>query len=86
MTINIPTPQMPWRPTVVDKLENAMIILAAFGCATASVKFTGLNGKLGFFVSLFWVPLLKARKCCSEGFALAGIYGDGNRYYFDSNS
>ena len=49
---------MPWRPTVVDKLENAMIILAAFGCATASVKFAGLNGKLGFFVSLFFSLLI----------------------------
>jgi phosphate transport system permease protein len=30
-----------------------MIIVAAFGLAAASVQFTGLNGKLGYFISLF---------------------------------
>jgi phosphate transport system permease protein len=30
-----------------------MIIIAAFGLAGLSVQFTGLNGKLGYFISLF---------------------------------
>lgn len=52
MTTVIPTPRKPWQPTFIDRLEDLMIVLAAFGLAGASVKFTGLNGKLGFFVSL----------------------------------
>ena len=53
MTAVIPTPQKPWQPTTLDKLEDFLIVVAAFGVAGMSVQFTGLNGKLGFFVSLF---------------------------------
>lgn len=53
MSTVIPTPQKPWESTLFEKLENIMIILAAFGLAGASVRLTGLNGKLGFFISLF---------------------------------
>ena len=53
MSTVIPTPQKPWESTLFEKLENVMIILAAFGLAGASVRLTGLNGKLGFFISLF---------------------------------
>jgi phosphate transport system permease protein len=57
MTAVIPTPRKPWQPTVTDRLEDLMIVLAAFGLAGVSVKFTGLNGKLGFFSSLFFALL-----------------------------
>jgi phosphate transport system permease protein len=57
MTAVIPTPRKPWQPTVIDRLEDLMIVLAAFGLAGVSVKFTGLNGKLGFFSSLFFALL-----------------------------
>ncbi len=53
MTTVIPTPRKPWQPTLFEKLEDLMIVLASFALAGASVKFTGLNGKLGFFISLF---------------------------------
>jgi len=49
----IPKPQKPWQPTAADKLKNLLIVFAAFALAGASVKLTGLNGKLGFFFSLF---------------------------------
>jgi len=54
----IPTPKKPWQPTALDKLEDLLIVLAAFGLAGASVKFTGLDGKLGFFFSLFFALLV----------------------------
>ena len=50
----IPAPQKPWQPTTADKLKNLLIVFAAFALAGASVELTGLNGKLGFFVSLFF--------------------------------
>ena len=50
----IPTPQKPWQPTAADKVKNLLIVLTAFALAGASVELTGLNGKLGFFVSLFF--------------------------------
>ena len=53
MTTVIPTPQKPWESTLFEKLESLMIIIASFGLAGLSVQFTGLNGKLGYFVSLF---------------------------------
>ena len=53
MTTVIPTPQKPWESTLFEKLESLMIIIAAFGLAGLSVQFTGLNGKLGYFISLF---------------------------------
>ncbi|CAN2210762.1 PstA ABC-type phosphate transport system, permease component [Candidatus Nanopelagicaceae bacterium] len=54
----IPTPMKPWQPTALDKLEDLLLIVAAFGVAGASVKFTGLDGKLGFFFSLFFALLI----------------------------
>ncbi len=53
MTSVIPTPLKPWEPTFKDRAENAGLVLASFGVAMFAVKFTGLSGKLGFFVSLF---------------------------------
>ena len=49
----IPTPQKPWQPSKIDRLESLLIVVAAFAVAGLSVKFTGFNGKLGFFFSLF---------------------------------
>lgn len=54
----IPLPQKPWQPTTADKSKNLLIVLAAFVLAGASVKLTGLNGKLGFFFSLFFSLLI----------------------------
>ncbi len=54
----IPAPQKPWQPTTADKLKNLLIVLAAFVLAGASVKLTGLNGKLGFCFSLFFSLLI----------------------------
>ena len=54
----IPAPQKPWQPTTADKLKNLLIVFAAFALAGASVKLTGLNGKLGFFISLFFSLLI----------------------------
>jgi phosphate transport system permease protein len=53
MTSVIPTPGMPWKPTIKNRLENLSLIIASFVFAALSVEFTGLNGKLGFFISLF---------------------------------
>jgi len=54
MTAVIPAPRKPWQPTALDRLEDFLIVVAAFGLAGLSVRFTGLNGKLGFFISLFF--------------------------------
>ena len=53
MTMTIPTPRKPWQPTAKNRIENTLVIVAAFGLAGLSVEFTGLSGKLGFFISLF---------------------------------
>lgn len=53
MTMTVPTPGKPWQPTAKNRLENVLIVVAAFGLAGISVEFTGLSGKLGFFISLF---------------------------------
>lgn len=58
MTAVIPTPRKPWQPTALERLEDLLIVVAAFGVAGASVKLTGLSGKLGFFVSLFFALLV----------------------------
>ncbi len=54
MTTVIPKPGKPWQPTVKNRLENLALVVASFVLAGLSVEFTGLNGKLGFFVSLFF--------------------------------
>ena len=54
----IPKPQKPWQPTTADKMKNLLIVFTAFALAGASVKLTGLNGKLGFFFSLFFALLI----------------------------
>ena len=58
MNKTILMPQKPWQPSSADKAKNLLIVLAAFVFAGASVKLTGLNGKLGFFVSLFFSLLV----------------------------
>jgi len=58
MNKTIPMPQKPWQPSSADKAKNLLIVFAAFVFAGASVKLTGLNGKLGFFVSLFFSLLV----------------------------
>jgi len=54
----IPMPQKPWQPSGADKVKNLLLVLAAFFLAGASVELTGLNGKLGFFFSLFFSLLV----------------------------
>jgi len=54
----IPMPQKPWQSSGADKVKNLLIVLAAFFLAGASVELTGLNGKLGFFFSLFFSLLV----------------------------
>jgi len=54
----IPMPKKPWQPSGADKVKNLLIVLAAFFLAGASVELTGLNGKLGFFFSLFFSLLV----------------------------
>ena len=54
----IPMPQKPWQPSGADKVKNLLIVLAAFFLAGASVELTGLNGKLGYFFSLFFSLLV----------------------------
>ena len=58
MMQTIPTPQKPWQPTKLDRLEDLAVVLASFVLAWLSVQFTGLNGKLGFFISLFFSLLV----------------------------
>ena len=58
MNKTIPLPQKPWQPTAADKVKNLLIVFTAFVFAGASVKLTGLNGKLGFFFSLFFSLLV----------------------------
>ena len=54
----IPMPQKPWQPSGADKVKDLLLVLAAFFLAGASVELTGLNGKLGFFFSLFFSLLV----------------------------
>jgi phosphate transport system permease protein len=54
----IPAPQKPWQPTFIDKLEDLSILVGSLGVASAIVKFTGLNGKLGYFFAFFFTLLL----------------------------
>lgn len=58
MTTVIPTPKRPWQPTAKNRIEDALIVVAAFGAAGVAVEFTGLSGKLGFFTSLFFALLV----------------------------
>lgn len=53
MTKVIPSPGKPWQPTVKNRLETLAVVVASFFSAVLCVEFTGLNGKLGFFVALF---------------------------------
>jgi phosphate transport system permease protein len=57
MTSVIPAPSKPWQPTFIDKLEDLLVIVGSLGAAGATVKLTGLNGKLGFFFSFFFILL-----------------------------
>lgn len=58
MTQTIPAPQKPWQPTKLDRLEDLAVVLASFVLAWLSIQFTGLDGKLGFFTSLFFSLLV----------------------------
>ena len=58
MTQTIPTPQRPWQPSKTDRVETLGVLVASFVLAGLTVEFTGLNGKLGFVVSLFFSLLL----------------------------
>jgi phosphate transport system permease protein len=58
MTSVIPAPSKPWQPTFIDKLEDLLVIVGSLGAAGATVKLTGLNGKLGFFFSFFFILLI----------------------------
>jgi phosphate transport system permease protein len=57
MTSVIPAPSKPWQPTFIDRLEDLLVIVGSLGAAGATVKLTGLNGKLGFFFSFFFILL-----------------------------
>ena len=54
----IPAPSKPWQPTFVDRLEDLLIIVGSLGIAGATVKLTGLNGKLGYFFAFFFTLLI----------------------------
>ena len=58
MTQTIPTPQRPWQPSKTDRFETLGVLVASFVLAGLTVEFTGLNGKLGFVVSLFFSLLI----------------------------
>ena len=58
MTLTTPTPQRPWQPSKTDRFETVGVLVASFVLAGLTVEFTGLNGKLGFVVSLFFSLLI----------------------------
>jgi phosphate transport system permease protein len=58
MTTVVPAPSKPWQPTLIDRLEDLLVIVGSLGAAGATVKLTGLNGKLGFFFSFFFILLI----------------------------
>lgn len=49
------TPKSPWKASKTDRLREATIFLFAISFSFALVAFTGLNGKLGYFLSFFFV-------------------------------
>jgi phosphate transport system permease protein len=53
-----PAPSKPWQPTFIDRLEDLLVIVGSLGAAGATVKLTGLNGKLGFFFAFFFILLM----------------------------
>ena len=58
MTTVVPAPSKPWQPTFIDRLEDLLVIVGSLGAAGATVKLTGLNGKLGFFFAFFFILLI----------------------------
>jgi len=60
MTTVVPAPSKPWQPTFIDRLEDLLVIVGSLGAAGATVKLTGLNGKLGFFFSFFFILLIES--------------------------
>ncbi len=56
MTVQtIPQPGKPWEVTVKQRTATGSLIALAFILAAATVKFSGLSGKLGFAVSFFFL-------------------------------
>lgn len=55
MTTQItPKPSKPWEVTIKQRTATGSLIVLAVFLASAAVKLTGLNGKLGFAVSFFF--------------------------------
>jgi phosphate transport system permease protein len=81
-----PKPTKPWEVTVQQRASKASLIVLAVLLATVAVKFTGLNGKLGFAASFFIIAtaliflrqfqllnLQSAKDSLLSSFALLGI-------------
>jgi phosphate transport system permease protein len=82
----IPKPSKPWEVTVKQRAATGSLIALAVVLAGASVKFSGLNGKLGFAVSFFFIAtalifiqqlrlrdLQAAKDALLSSFAMLGI-------------
>jgi phosphate transport system permease protein len=82
----IPKPSKPWEVTVKQRAATGSLIALAVVLAGVSVKFSGLNGKLGFAVSFFFIAtglifvqqlrlrdLQAAKDALLSSFAMLGI-------------
>ena len=82
----IPKPSKPWEVTVKQRAATGSLIALAVVLAGVSVKFSGLNGKLGFGVSFFIIAtalifiqqlrlrdLQAAKDALLSSFAMLGI-------------
>ena len=49
------TPKSPWKASITDRLREAAIFLFAVAFSFVLVAFTGLSGKLGYFLAFFFV-------------------------------
>jgi phosphate transport system permease protein len=56
--LTIPTPQTPWAISIKQRLNNWGLIALGALLAGVAVKTTGLNGKLGFAASFFFISTL----------------------------
>jgi phosphate transport system permease protein len=48
-------PKSPWKASRMDRLREAAVFIFAIAFSFALVAFTGLSGKLGYFVAFFFV-------------------------------